>query len=63
MFPVLLNGIGQQALLLILVGTSLLGAWVTWAYRIETNRINLDTVGTAAPLVNDVPAPAMAVSR
>jgi nitrate/nitrite transporter NarK len=49
MFPVLLKGIGQQALLLILVATSLIGAWVTWAYRIETNGINLDTIGTGSP--------------
>jgi MFS transporter, putative metabolite transport protein len=46
MFPILLKGIGQQLLLLILVGTSLLGAWVTWAYRIETTGVNLDTIGT-----------------
>jgi len=45
MFPILLKGIGQQMLLLILVVTSLLGAWVTWAYRIETTGVNLDTIG------------------
>jgi len=45
MFPILLKGIGQQALLLILVGTSLLGAAVTWWYRIETTGVNLDEIG------------------
>ena len=60
MFPILLKGIGQQALLLILVATSLLGAWVTWAYRIETTGVNLDTIGTE-PLAPNVPANAVAV--
>jgi hypothetical protein len=35
-------------LLLILVATSLIGAWVTWAYRIETTGVNLDTIGTGS---------------
>jgi MFS transporter, putative metabolite transport protein len=61
MFPILLKGIGQQMLLLILVATSLLGAWVTWAYRIETNGVNLDTIGEGAPL-GDVAANAVAVA-
>jgi putative MFS transporter len=52
MFPILLKGIGQQALLLILVATSLLGAAVTWWYRIETTGVNLDTIGSA-PLLDD----------
>jgi putative MFS transporter len=53
LFPILLKGIGQQTLLLILVGTSLLGAAVTWWYRIETTGVNLDRLG-AAP-VPEVP--------
>jgi len=32
-------------LLLILVGTSLLGAMVTWAFRIETTGVNLEKIG------------------
>jgi nitrate/nitrite transporter NarK len=61
MFPILLKGIGQQALLLILVATSLAGAWVTWAYRIETNGVNLDTIGTE-PSALEMPATAVAVA-
>jgi MFS family permease len=60
MFPILLKGIGQQFLLLILVATSLLGAWVTWAYRIETTGVNLDTIGAGSPAA-EVPAQAVAV--
>ncbi|WP_035484638.1 MFS transporter [Geminicoccus roseus] len=36
LFPILLADLGTRPLLLILVGTSLLGALVTWAFRIET---------------------------
>ncbi|MGD0476295.1 MAG: MFS transporter [Candidatus Velthaea sp.] len=61
LFPILLKAIGQQTLLLILVGTSILGAAVTWWYRIETNGVNLDTIGeTLLPderAVTAVPAP------
>jgi putative MFS transporter len=45
LFPILLADIGTQALLYILVGTSLLGAIVTWAFQIETTGINLETIG------------------
>jgi MFS transporter, putative metabolite transport protein len=45
LFPILLAGIGTGALLYILVGTSLLGAVVTWAYRIETNGVSLEEIG------------------
>lgn len=45
LFPILLFEIGTQALLYILVGTSLLGALVTWLCRIETKGVKLDTVG------------------
>jgi MFS family permease len=44
LFPVLLSDIGTQSLLYILVGTSLLGAVVTWLFRIETTGIDLDTL-------------------
>ncbi|MTH99572.1 MFS transporter [Roseibium sp. RKSG952] len=36
LFPVLLAAIGTDALLAGLIITSLIGAWVTWKYRIET---------------------------
>jgi putative MFS transporter len=60
MFPILLKGIGQQALLLILVVTSVLGALVTWWYRIETTGVNLDRIGTPEP-PDELPAGAVAV--
>lgn len=45
LFPVLLAGVGIHALLIALVATSVLGAWVTWQFRIETNGVNLETIG------------------
>jgi nitrate/nitrite transporter NarK len=48
LFPVLLVDIGTQVLLYILVGTSLLGAAVTWLFRIETAGVNLETIGKQA---------------
>jgi MFS transporter, putative metabolite transport protein len=45
LFPILLAGIGTRFLLYGLVITSILGAVVTWMYRIETTGINLDHVG------------------
>jgi len=44
LFPILLKDLGTAKLLYILAGTSLLGAWVTWAYRIETKGVNLDRI-------------------
>ena len=41
LFPILLKDIGTHLLLLILVGTSLLGALVTWAYAFETKGVSL----------------------
>jgi MFS transporter, putative metabolite transport protein len=52
LFPILLKDIGTDLLLLILVGTSLLGALVTWRYAIETKGINLEKIdekGHASP--------------
>ncbi|MGO9673184.1 MAG: MFS transporter [Methylocella sp.] len=46
LFPILLADIGTQALLYILVGTSLLGAVVTWLFRIETTGVSLEQVGS-----------------
>jgi MFS family permease len=45
LFPILLAGIGTTALLYILVATSLLGAVVTWVFRIETTGVNLEDIG------------------
>ena len=44
LFPILLADVGSQALLYILVGTSLSGAPITWAFRIETAGVNLETI-------------------
>jgi MFS family permease len=48
LFPILLVTIGTRMLLYGLVVASLLGAVVTWMYRIETTGVNLDTIGDAA---------------
>ncbi len=45
LFPLLLKDIGTQFLLLLLVGTSLLGAWITWTFRIETNGVSVEKMG------------------
>ena len=37
--------LGTQALLYILVATSLIGAAVTWWFRIETTGVNLEKIG------------------
>lgn len=42
LFPVLLQDLGTLTILYLLVGTSILGAIVTWFYRIETAGVNLD---------------------
>ncbi|GGB35578.1 MFS transporter [Roseibium aquae] len=44
LFPVLLSDIGQDALLMGLIITSLLGAAVTFAFRIETKGVSLEDV-------------------
>jgi nitrate/nitrite transporter NarK len=45
LFPILLAGIGTAPVLYILVGTSILGAVITWAFRIETTGVNLEEIG------------------
>ena len=47
LFPILLTTIGTRWLLYGLVISSLLGAVVTWMYRIETTGVNLDHIGEA----------------
>jgi MFS family permease len=44
-FPLLLASIGTRSLLWALVISSVLGAVVTWIYRIETTGVNLDRIG------------------
>jgi MFS transporter, putative metabolite transport protein len=46
LFPILLADIGTTTLLYILVGTSLLGAVVTWLFRINTTGVNLEQIGS-----------------
>jgi MFS transporter, putative metabolite transport protein len=46
LFPILLADFGTAKLLYMLVGASLLGAVVTWLYRIETVGVNLEEIGT-----------------
>jgi MFS family permease len=45
LFPILLSAIGTRYLLYLLIVASLLGALVTWMYRIETTGVKLDRVG------------------
>ncbi len=49
LFPILLSAVGTSVLLYGLVATSLLGAVVTWLYRIETTGVDLDALDTEAP--------------
>jgi len=59
LFPILLDTIGTRLLLYGLVIASLLGAAVTWLYRIETTGVNLDQIGEteSAPQVAAEPKP------
>jgi hypothetical protein len=47
LFPILLKAIGTQALLMLLIIASLLGAAATWAFRLETRGALKDVVRTA----------------
>ncbi len=44
-FPILLKEIGTAALLYLLAAASLLGAFVTWRFAIETKGVNLERIG------------------
>ena len=48
LFPMLMVDVGTRTLLLILVGTSLVGAVITFAFRIETTGVNLEHIGADA---------------
>jgi MFS transporter, putative metabolite transport protein len=45
LFPILLSAIGTKYLLYVLIVASILGAIVTWMFRIETTGVKLDTIG------------------
>ncbi|MCL8384378.1 MFS transporter [Xanthobacter aminoxidans] len=45
LFPILLADLGTRTLLFVLIAASLLGAVVTWHYRIETRGRSLDDIG------------------
>jgi putative MFS transporter len=45
LFPVLLADLGVNLLMLILIASSLLGAWVTWQFRIETTGVSMEDIG------------------
>jgi MFS transporter, putative metabolite transport protein len=44
LFPILLAEIGTAPVLYVLAGTSILGAVITWLFRIETKGLNLETL-------------------
>jgi putative MFS transporter len=48
LFPIFLDTLGTTSLLYMLVLASILGAIVTWTYRIETTGVNLDEIGRKA---------------
>jgi putative MFS transporter len=45
LFPMLMADIGTRTLLFLLIGTSLVGALVTFAFRIDTTGVNLEHIG------------------
>jgi MFS transporter, putative metabolite transport protein len=49
LFPILLDTIGTQALLYCLIVPSLLGAAITWLFRIETTGVSLENLHGATP--------------
>jgi len=49
-----LDTVGTRLLLYGLVITSVLGAVVTWLFRIETTGVNLDHIGEAASVQDHV---------
>jgi MFS transporter, putative metabolite transport protein len=65
LFPILLDAIGTRLLLYGLIVASLLGALVTWQFRIETSGVNLDHIGEASsePETSRVPSPAQLPAR
>ena len=45
LFPILLVDLGTSLLLYLLAATSVLGAAITWRFRIETLGVRLDRIG------------------
>ncbi len=45
LFPVLLADAGINFLLSVLIASSLLGAWITRQFRIETTGVSLEKIG------------------
>jgi MFS family permease len=59
LFPIFLKDLGTATLLYILIGTSLLGAVITWRFGVETKGLNLETIGEhSAGGVGELAAPA-----
>jgi MFS family permease len=56
LFPMLMADIGTRALLFILIGTSLVGALVTFAFRIDTTGVDLEHIGAGADTKHPHPA-------
>jgi MFS family permease len=63
LFPILLDTIGTQALLYGLIVTSVLGAAVTWFFRIETTGVNLETLHTKPRLAGERDPMGLAADR
>jgi putative MFS transporter len=62
-FPTLILQLGPSPLLYILAGTSLLGALVTLAVRIETAGVRLDKIGQEAGEPIAMPGPVTLTKR
>ena len=58
LFPILLDTIGTRTLLYLLVISSVIGAWMTWRFRIETSGTDLETIGDQTARVVVVPVAA-----
>jgi MFS transporter, putative metabolite transport protein len=63
LFPILLDSIGAQALLYGLIVTSILGAAITWFFRIETTGVNLDTLHAKAGVSSESDRMGLAADR
>jgi MFS transporter, putative metabolite transport protein len=53
LFPMLLSDIGINTVLYSLVGACILGAFITWQFRIETMGVNLETIGRSKTTSHD----------
>jgi MFS family permease len=55
LFPILLGAWGTAAVLSILVGTSLLGAFVTWRFKVETTGLSTEELDRMHDVVETAP--------